>query len=160
MTDGTIVGGLLAAIGAALFLGSLWLWFLARQSMTWLSTAGTIISAGLVDAAADEDSVRTRVSYRLQVVYQYEVAGEKLQGNRISIGENLFAWTRRNLADQQMQRYKPGTAVTVYDDAARPRQSTLTRGADRLLVPVMVVAMLLVVAGVGAIQGWIATVTD
>lgn len=155
MSDATVVGGLLVAVGVALGAGVGWLRWLARRSASWPSAVGVV--RGVEVIGGDSGTRRQRPSERLRVTYAFSVDGRELLGDRIAFGDSLWSWTRdRQELARRMARYPAGEPVTVYYDPARPERCTLSRGPDGApFGAFLAVAGLLFAAGWGAILGWI-----
>jgi hypothetical protein len=154
MNDAMVVGGLFVVLGIALLTGVGWLYAQARESVSWPSTSGRIVSA---DREASTGRGQGTTSYRLVLSYEYSVAAQRFAGHRVSFGDLFFTWTRSSSeAERRRQRYPPGGEVTVWYDAKRPERCTLVNGlGDAPFYPAISVALILAAAGVAAMLGLI-----
>ena len=62
--------------------------------------------------------------YRAVVLYEYEVAGERFEGNRIAQSPGMDKGVPR-FAEEMVQRYAAGSAVDVRYNPKRPGESVL-----------------------------------
>ncbi len=128
---------ILSALGLAGLLSGLWLIRRvrgqARAALGWPTAAGTV-------AASEVASFKTKRGrqFMAQVAYSYEVAGTQHSGNRLRFGHYAGALAT---AEADAGRYKPGSAVQVRYDPARPEQSVLEAGAAGSNVPGLVLAI-------------------
>ena len=154
MNDAMVVGGLFVVLGIALLTGVGWLYAQARESVSWPSTSGRIVSA---DRETSTGRGQGTTSYRLVLTYEYSVAGRRLSGHRVSFGDLLWTWSRSSSeVERRRQRYPPGGEVTVWYDAKRPERCTLVNGlGDAPFHPTLLVGLILAAAGVAAMLGLI-----
>jgi hypothetical protein len=64
------------------------------------------------------------------VVYEYDVRGRKVRGNRVSIGDDLGNFQ----VEETLARYPVGTPVTVYYNPRDPKEAVLERDPPQHLV--------------------------
>ena len=91
----------------------------ARASLGWPAVSGRIVQSKVVK---DQGSGW----YLPAVVYDYSVAGQTYRGTQIA-----FVVThpgRQKKAQSIVDRYKAGSAVTVYHDPSVPERGVLERG--------------------------------
>lgn len=98
-------------------------WTLARQTwaLTFPRADGVVTHSGVRAERDDEGDL----SYRLDIAYDYEVAGRRHTGTRYSYGEmgtNTSAWKRVSA------KYPVGARVRVAYDPADPDESLLKPG--------------------------------
>jgi Protein of unknown function (DUF3592) len=96
-------------------------------------------------------------SYRLQVTYEYDVAGRRFAGHRVSFGDIL--WTRSRSKEDVKRRsaaYPPRSKVTVFYDGRHPHCSTLHTSIDEFrFYSTLAVATLFIFGGIAAMLGWV-----
>ena len=154
MNDAMIVGGLFVVMGTALLTGVGWLYVTARQSLTWSSTNGRVVSS---DRDRSTGRGQGTTSYRLVLTYEYSVGERRLTGHRVGFGDLLWTWTRSSAqVESRRKQYPPGAEVTVWYDARRPERCTLLKGVgDGPFYPTLLTALILIAAGVAAMLGLI-----
>jgi hypothetical protein len=103
----------LASIGL-LLLGA-WSRRMSRRAAAWPSTQGLIVESQ-VDGTDTEDQ-------RPRVRYQYSVAGQQMEGWRVSY--SAYGTSRRAM-EEFIALYVRGSAVTVYYDPDQPSRSVLS----------------------------------
>lgn len=81
-----------------------------------------------------------------KIIYEYNVSGQKLRNDRVSIGEDLGNFE----VAETIARYPVGSVVTVYYNPRRPREAVLERDAPK---GVWGCVIALVVIGSGLILG-------
>lgn len=155
MTSTTLIGALFLVLGSALFVGTAWLFTLARRSRQWASTQGLIISSK-VDSTFDTTG-SNRMSHRLILTYRYTVDGRSLTGHRVQFGDSFWSSTRsRDLAERLGRKYPEGQEVAVYYDPARPERCTLTRNVEpKPYYSLFAIALGLMTAGLAVLAGLI-----
>jgi hypothetical protein len=126
-----------------------WLCWLARQSRTWPSTVGRVISSRVHH---DEHRLYRKSWGVAAVVYEYEVDGRKLHGRRVRFGGLLNANPRD--AGRVVIRYTAGSPVSVRYDPVHPHRCTLVRRLSRLLPLFLAIGVFQVAAISGALIGW------
>lgn len=62
-----------------------------------------------------------------RIIYEYTVSGQKLQNNRVNIGEDLGNFE----VAETIARYPVGSVVTVYYNPHKPREAVLERDAPK-----------------------------
>lgn len=114
-----LIGLVVVLLGVDIYL-VVWLlrsWLHARASQQWRTTPGRIVSATRKELRGRPPQYLTRVSYA------YAVDGREYQGDAIRFADQGSF----NDAEAQaiLDRYKPGTEVTVHYDPARPARAVL-----------------------------------
>lgn len=119
-----ILGILSGGLGSALLVLA---WQLKRKediSKTWQPSPGVILTSEIrehnnVDPADKNKTVITPI-----VRYQYTCAGKSFSGYRISLNSIEYS---KATAQQIVNRYSPGSSVTVYYDPLHPEEAILER---------------------------------
>ncbi len=94
------------------------------QTRDWEQTDGVIQSAEIVRSVdSTADSLRRRYRYRLDVSYEYEVAGQTYASDNWRYGRTIASNTRVGFP-----RYRRGQSVTVYFNPADPSRASLVHG--------------------------------
>jgi hypothetical protein len=156
MSTREIVGWLFLLSGAGFFLGAAALYVRARAAARWASAPGRITSSRVDWDLSLDGGARTR-SYRVHLVYEYEVDGRKLAGKRLEFGDSLFGWMGSRKSARSLQESFPeGRAVTVYYDPAHPERCTLSREVDEQRFRMLLVAAAIIAAaGAGVLGGYV-----
>ena len=154
MNDASVVGWLLVICGGGLFIGTAWLLMLARSSTGWPCVPGRIVSSERETSAG---GARDHATHSLRVTYRYDVGGRSLQGHRFTFGDLIWMATRnKDRIDDLVKRFPPGREVSVYYDPNHPQRCTLVPGTEGLPISTtLVVALLIALAGIAALLGWI-----
>jgi hypothetical protein len=104
-----------------------------RAAREWLPTPGkVVVSASQVREVSFLDDSREN-HHRFEprnfadIVYEYDVNGEKLTNNRVSIGEDRGDFE----VAETLARYPLGTPVTVYYNPRHPRDAVLERDTPK-----------------------------
>jgi hypothetical protein len=116
----TALALLVALACAAIFVSRL---VLDSSSRSWPTTGGVITESGIsVDTDSEGDT-----SYQVSVAYQYIVDDVAYVGDRVS---SLRAISRGSLqaAEEQWEKYLPGSEVTVFFDPKNPHRAVLETG--------------------------------
>jgi hypothetical protein len=124
LSQPSVLAGLYA-IGLLLIVGAALLWHrrvlrtdaLARR---WLTVAGKIESADVVEHWGDSRQ------YEPRILYGYSVDGRWMEGRHLRVGGPARRYlNRRGQAEAMIAPYRPGAAVTVHYDPQRPDRSVL-----------------------------------
>lgn len=106
------------------------IWNRQRQvsaSQSWPTTAGTVLSASVELRRSRSGRSGYSHSHYPVVVYDYEVRGQRYQGNRIGFSEIGTGWA--GPAQQKIASYPVGGAVQVYYNPQNPMEAVLERSA-------------------------------
>jgi hypothetical protein len=123
---------LLAPLGLILIAATVKTWQ-AREVRSWPQTSGKVVSSVAevrdVRVADDdrEDGYRLEQHNFANVVYEYSVAGRKVRGDRISVGEDPGDFQ----VAERLAKYPAGSVVTVYYNPVHPEQAVLERDLPR-----------------------------
>ena len=110
-------------------------WNGARMSKTWPATDGSIEESKLTWQGIRSPRARPAVTYR------YQVDGESYLGTRIEFSFARIYFTPE--AQAVLDRYPPGSPVTVYYDPANPAESTLEQRHSNVISGMLVALVLL-----------------
>ncbi len=101
----------------------------ARAVDSWPATTGVVTESSVVDhgpsGSGSGRDPRSR-RYEPRVRYEYEVEGQRFEGNRLAIVTPRRG--NRAAADRDLDAFRAGTTVTVYYDPEAPATSVLRRG--------------------------------
>ena len=124
-----------------------------RQASDWPSAIGKVVvskSEVRTVKTFDDDREGGRGEEErnfAKIVYEYTVDGEKLRGDRVSIGEDLGNFE----VAETIAKYPVGTVVTVYFDPRHPNKAVLERdmpkGAFGCIVWMVVIGLGLTFGG-------------
>lgn len=118
----------------------------AKTAETWPTASGSIVSARLDQNTRiehDDDHTSTSTSYTPIVEYTYEIGGKTYRGNRVFPGASMSY--DHGTAQGIVNRYQPGSVVTVHYDPADPTQAVLetkSKGGNLFLIIGAVFAVL------------------
>jgi hypothetical protein len=106
-------------------------WYIAKRSkqaktmreasQAWQIAAGKVIKSRVEVSGGDHTSVTPRV------IYEYEVYGQRYQGDQIRAGDQFMRVSSSRSAYDTVDRYPEGAAVTVYYNPNNPQESALER---------------------------------
>lgn len=142
-TSSLLVPVLLVVIGAVgLFLSGRDL-LRGRSSASWPTTQGEVVYSSLEQHMSTDSDGDASVTYGAKVVYNYQVGGQALTGDRRRFSESRSSSARR--AQEAVNRYPVGSQVTVYYDPDNPQVSVLETGASAggVVVPVVTLGLLI-----------------
>jgi hypothetical protein len=126
---------------------------LAKAAETWPTTGGTVVASAVKEYKSyDRKQHRTNYTYAPEILYTYKIAGTDYQSSTVRFGE--LTRNSRNLADELVGKYKPGSVVAVrYDpqDPARATLETQSAGGRQILTGAVFIAVPLFIAAVGGI---------
>jgi len=103
------------------FVGGLTLYFfalpnynLAKDSLSWPSTEGTVLTSDVLTKTSKDSDGRYKTMFSPRVVFEYFVDGKKYQSDNISIGENGISYGSHSTAINIANQYPKGTNVKVF----------------------------------------------
>ncbi|MCU0514995.1 MAG: DUF3592 domain-containing protein [Anaerolineae bacterium] len=128
----------------------------AQATQTWASAGGRILSAQI-------EMKRGQRGYTPYpaIVYEYAVDGRTYHSTRINAGLTMGGTF---IAQQTLDRYPPGSPVTVYYNPANPAEAVLEQNAPSagvfkwmviFIIFSVVCPLVLTVAVIGLAGGWI-----
>jgi hypothetical protein len=98
-----------------------------RSSTSWPTTQGEVVYSSIEQHMDSDSDGGTSVTYKAKVVYNYQVGGQALVGDRRRFLETSSNNARR--AQEAINRYPVGAQVMVYFDPNNPQVSVLEPGA-------------------------------
>jgi hypothetical protein len=119
---------------------------------SWPTVEGVITASSTTSKreSASIGSGRTTV-YRAKVEYTYEVNGERIVGDRITVRSRWRGNSRA--ADDDRMKYRRDAAVTVHYDPADPGSSVLEPGVNTSSYGWFALGLLMLVVGTAARLG-------
>ena len=121
------------------------IWNRQRQvsaSKNWPTAAGTVISASVELRRSRSGRSGHSLSHYPVVVYDYEVRGQRYQGNRIGFSEIGTGWA--GPAQQKIASYPVGGAVQVYYNPQNPADAVLEQSAPGNPILTIIIVILAV----------------
>lgn len=100
---------------------------LQRIRRRWLMTSGRIVSSEAVKLHAVTRWLNPRRYFKGRTVYEYVVDGVRYQSDRIGFDDMVFS-TSRLIAEDDADRFSPGSRVDVYYDPDAPSSAVLDLG--------------------------------
>ena len=106
----TIVSTLMLVLGAVFTVGFIKMQIRFFSAKSWPATHGRILSADMTEFGSSEGST----TYGINLKYEYKVNGNRLVGSCISADNPDLSTSSIKKTESRLERYKPGTEVTVY----------------------------------------------
>jgi hypothetical protein len=135
VVDGLVALGvaLALALGLAGSIAIPWGWWeleAARESVSWPSTPGVILSSRATSASTSSDLRQRDTRATMALVYGYTVDGVDHEGVRVAFGQEDREWPDLVVAHREIQAmYPTGGEVRVYCRPSDPGTSVLEPGA-------------------------------
>ena len=134
-------------LGGLLIYSAVTTWLTARQSVSWPTADGEILSVEVVEQDP-EYSLRKRgeaekTNYHADIRYRYQVDGRDYEGNRITANDS--ASIQREDIEAITSGYSAGQSIPVYYNPDSPDQALLQPGksGDSVVVLIMGLAFLI-----------------
>jgi len=89
---------------------------------TWQSAPGVILSSHVSRQTRHNTKGGTRVTYRPEVTYQYQIMGTPYTGSSIGFGSGSYGESKAN---KMIAPYAQGAKVTVHYDPSDPSKAVL-----------------------------------
>ena len=115
----------------------------SRSSNSWPTTQGEVVYSSLEQSMSTDSDGDRSVTYGAKIVYNYQVDGQQLTGDRRVFSESRSSSARR--AQEIANRYPVGATVTVYYDPNNPQVCVLEPGTGfgGIIVPLITLALLI-----------------
>lgn len=132
-----------------------------RASQNWMMTTGKVIAANVEARRGRSGTSGYSTSYYPNVVYEYEVNGQRYQNNRMYVGMQVGRGNYMTI-QQQINHYPVGSPVQVYYDPNNPSQSVLERTSpgSRVLGFAVILIIVILVVTVGITMGMMGMVSQ
>jgi hypothetical protein len=115
--------------------------FLAKQSKHWLTTPGKVVFSG-VESQTTTDESGTTTTYLAKVIYEYQVADQFYQHNRIAFNSDTSTINYKSQAAISA-RYQPEETILVYYDPENPAEAVLERKVTSVFTTIIIAAVFL-----------------
>lgn len=114
-----------------------------RSSASWPTTQGEVVYSSLEQSMSTDSDGDSSVTYGAKIVYNYQVGGQQLTGDRRVFSESRSSNARR--AQEIANRYPVGSTVTVHYDPNNPPVSVLEPGVGfgGMIVPLIMLGLLI-----------------
>jgi hypothetical protein len=122
-----------------------------RESQNWPTVPGTVLYTGMETYQSTDDDGSTTTTYGATIQYNYAVAGQSYEGNRRTFSEVRTSSRRR--AEQILQKYPQGSAISVHYDPDNPAESVLETGVSWGAYALLAFAAIMTIAGVAGMLG-------
>jgi len=140
------LGGLVAfGVPTGYFLWQVWL---SYRSRSWPSTTGRV----LLSERHWEFVPMSRTHLKPRILYEYRVDGRRYTGRRVTFGGWLH--TNVSVTGRVLNRYRPGSPVSVRYDPRKPSRCTLERRLSRIVWLFVGIGLLMMSSIFGALMGW------
>lgn len=130
----TVAGWIFAAV--FMCLGAVFLAFggyefwAGSKTKNWPAAPGRIIESeiesGRITSRRHGRASRRDTDYSVRIRYSYEVAGQRLEGDRLQYGHESH--DQLSSAKQEQSRYPKAKEVQVFYDPTNPKRSVLVKG--------------------------------
>ena len=123
----------------------------AKASQSWPTVPGTVTAASLQENREIDEDGSVSYTYEPVVQYRYAVMGHEYVGSKIAFGANTFG---RAQAEQKVNAYPPGAAVTVHYNPDKPEEAVLeTQAAGGSVFLIVGIIFLLIALGACCFSG-------
>ncbi|MFN8528054.1 MAG: DUF3592 domain-containing protein [Anaerolineae bacterium] len=157
MNFGNLFGGLTSSISLIVilpfvFIALAFLYFglrgrakanLARR--TWQTTQGQVQFSQVEARRSRSGRSGYSTSYYPRVVYEYVVNGNRFQGSRVVLGNEVGLGNYNAVERKVNERYPTGATVQVYYNPNEPREAALEMNAPANNIYIIVAAVILVI---------------
>lgn len=101
----------------------------ANSTRSWVNTHGRILSAEMTQYESSSASGGSgATTYGVSLKYEYEVHGARFLGTLITVDNPDLSSSSEKKTRSRLDRYKPGTGVTVFYSEGNPESAVLLRG--------------------------------
>lgn len=114
---------------------------LAKQSKHWLTTPGKVVFSG-VETQTTTDESGTTTTYLAKVIYEYQVADQLFQHNRIAFNSDSSTSNYKSQAAISA-RYQIEKPTLVYYDPENPAEAVLERKVTFVMTTIIISALFL-----------------
>ena len=114
---------------------------LVKQSKHWLTTPGKVVFSG-VETQTTTDESGTTTTYLAKVIYEYQVADQLFQQNRIAFNSDSSTSNYKSQAAISA-RYPPEKPILVYYDPKNPAEAVLERKVTFVMTTIIIAALFL-----------------
>jgi hypothetical protein len=136
------------ALGVCLVVWTAVQLWLARVSVNWPWTRGTILTAEVYETETGDERAR----YRVALSYTYEVGGTRYTGKRVHFGYAIGG-EEQDFAEVRARKYAPGRQVTIRYSPDDPQESVLEASmSTRGLMSILMWGVTAIVFGVFFVQ--------
>ena len=144
---GLICGGLFVAIFAGVGIYLLIRFNKDKQkaasSQSWPSASGRIVEARVAESTSTDSDGDRSTCYSPQIVYEYEVLGSPLRGDKIYVGLKSSSSNYKK-AQEKVAQYPIGKTVSVYYNPDDPTDAVLERRAQTTITLVLGIIFLVI----------------
>ncbi|HEX2622422.1 MAG TPA: DUF3592 domain-containing protein [Phototrophicaceae bacterium] len=125
-----------------------------RASQNWMVATGKVLAANVEARTSRSGTSGRSTSYYPNVVYEYQVNGQRYQNNRFYLGMQVGRGNYMTI-QQRINNYPVGSSVQVYYDPNNPAQSVLERTSpgSRVLVFAVIFIIVILVVTIGFTMG-------
>lgn len=119
---------------------------LAKASMNWPSTTGTILKSKVRKERKRSDG-KTKTYYHADISFSYYVNDKPYESNQIYIGSNGFSSTSSSSAYDLVAKYKVNDEVKVFYSKEKSHQGVLEPGVNKTVYIFLGVGLLFALVG-------------
>ena len=109
----------------------------AEASQSWPSTTGEVFSTDVKRSTSTDSEGYNTTTYEPVIIYGYNVIGSDYESSKISFGLKRTYNTVAK-ANQVLENYPKGSAVTVYYNPDNPSEAVLERKVGSKLVGMII----------------------
>jgi len=146
-------GRALIGLGCVFFLAYAWLLYSSWNSSGWKATDGIVFGHRItwITPSVQPGRTSTQREYSYEVHYRYSVDEVKLSGSRYAIGQatpsGIYS-TREEASDEALDRFPPGSEVTVYYKPSDPSDAVLLTGVNSVTHIPLYIGLFLLASGI------------
>ena len=115
----------------------------AASSQTWPSTSGRIVEARVTESTSTDSDGDRSTYYSPQIVYEYEVMGSPIRGDKIYVGLKSSSSNYKK-AQEKVAQYPIGKTVSVFYNPDDPTDAVLERRAQTTTTLVLGIIFLVI----------------
>lgn len=114
----------------------------ASIAKTWPQTVGQVLASGVESRRSSRST-----AYYLKVVYTYQVNGQQLTSDRVTLGAPIGLGNYRAM-EKRAAAYPPGNSVMVYYNPDNPAEAVLETSAPSgtifIIIAIIIILILVV----------------
>jgi len=141
----SLLTGICFTVFALFFLWKAW------STEEWEDVPGKVVGSSIRESANWDSEVGTSLWYRPSILYEYKDQDVVRISTKVGILRGGFI-SSSQVVQNVVDRYKPGTAVTVYKNPANPRETVLEPGSNWVIYVLLTFGVLWLLIGVISIM--------
>ena len=107
-----------------------------KESQSWNSTVAVVRSSEVQqferkEKQATDSRIKTKISYRPEVVFSYSIAGHEYTGKRLNFSHRSYR--DLEVAQDIQETYVPGQEIEIFYNPANPSESVIIRDGEAII---------------------------